>query len=713
MNLIIAPAQLANGQRITAPTLNVPYACATPTFNSYTSSVSYTAPGFNRDNDFILEMSDMDGSFSNPFILATVSDQNFRSAWAFDFIDFSFPENIGSDNFRIRVRSTSPATVSAVSEPFSYYFYDGRQVILNNFRSAELCESNGVEVTVFPDTYDSYKWYKNAILIDGESNSTLNITEPGVYFVEVDLGQCNLNIVESISNSINVTQGAIREVAIDSQNEISICDGSNFTFSASGVNSTDNIQWFKDGEAVTASGDFPEFTTANTNAEGDYYFEASSPSTTCIYQSQLVSLIYETEISVDAITTTSFYLLPGQSADLSITTTASNPRIEWFKDNISISNSNTLSINVVDTGTYKAIIEDVGGCSTSITSEPFVVEKPDRFELKIAPSSDYVSCQSETTTLGLTKITAFAADGSTTILNPSTFTFFELQWFKNDDIINGGTIVSFEENASGNGFYKVQASYRGDIYESDSFPLELSDIDNRVTATSLAICDTSSITLDAIDVPGKEYRWFKNGEPIIGGNSASFTIFESGSYFCRISDDFCTIESETLVITEVDESAISILPSNNVTVTSNIPETITATGGDSYLWTDANDQVVSTVASLRTSIPGIYNVKITAGSCEYDLEVVVIEGVSTAIPNVITPNGDGINEKWVLPSNLQSREVEITILSSTGTTLLQTTNYQNNWPETTTNIENMDPIFYYIIKKDGQTLRKGAVTILR
>src|SRR5690606_24609802 len=54
----------------------------------------------------------------------------------------------------------------------------------------------------------------------------------------------------------------------------------------------------------------------------------------------------------------------------------------------------------------------------------------------------------------------------------------------------------------------------------------------------------------------------------------------------------------------------------------------------------------------------------------------------TKIPNLISPNGDGINDTWIIPQEyVAGTNTEVVIISSQGKIVLKTTDYQNNWPE--------------------------------
>ena len=63
-------------------------------------------------------------------------------------------------------------------------------------------------------------------------------------------------------------------------------------------------------------------------------------------------------------------------------------------------------------------------------------------------------------------------------------------------------------------------------------------------------------------------------------------------------------------------------------------------------------------------------------------EVCVSDCPIYELPNAFTPNGDGINDTWVIPqSYVSGTNTSVTILSSQGKVMLQTEDYLNNWPE--------------------------------
>ena len=86
----------------------------------------------------------------------------------------------------------------------------------------------------------------------------------------------------------------------------------------------------------------------------------------------------------------------------------------------------------------------------------------------------------------------------------------------------------------------------------------------------------------------------------------------------------------------------------------------------------------------------------------------------TNIPNLISPNGDGINDTWVIPTTYVSgSNTEIMILTSQGDVVFQTKEYANNWPENQLNLSSVNLIYYYIIIPENQEIKKGSITVIQ
>ena len=134
-----------------------------------------------------------------------------------------------------------------------------------------------------------------------------------------------------------------------------------------------------------------------------------------------------------------------------------------------------------------------------------------------------------------------------------------------------------------------------------------------------------------------------------------------------------------------------------------------------YTWQDS-----SHADSFEVKTPGTYWVR--AYVADYDITstdtIVITQGnenycnPSLTIPNVITPNGDGANDNFVI-QNAESYTIALQIYNRWGKIIYETNNYQNNF-----NCNSCaDGVYYYTIKakskKNGREKEyKGSLTII-
>ncbi len=87
------------------------------------------------------------------------------------------------------------------------------------------------------------------------------------------------------------------------------------------------------------------------------------------------------------------------------------------------------------------------------------------------------------------------------------------------------------------------------------------------------------------------------------------------------------------------------------------------------------------------------------------------------IPNVITPNGDGINDLWKISHTTCILKTAVYIYNRYGSLIYHADDYQNNWNGTFKSAACPDGTYYYVIKaiyaSKLEKLMKGNITILR
>ena len=143
--------------------------------------------------------------------------------------------------------------------------------------------------------------------------------------------------------------------------------------------------------------------------------------------------------------------------------------------------------------------------------------------------------------------------------------------------------------------------------------------------------------------------------------------------------------------------------------------TLNATTGNSiYQWMNGYTEPIITATE-----DGIYSVKITdtITKCSITASVKLSCELEPIIPNIITPNGDGYNDKFVI-ENIQYWNINLQIYNRWGLKVYEDNNYQNTWDgKYKGNLLADGTYFYQITIKnkytDTEKWYHGSLTILR
>ncbi len=708
---LLITCALAVGQiTINTPTLGFSQVCASTTFNTYNLSFSFSpVSNLGSGNVFTVELSNASGSFASPTILTTSNSVSSPTN-----VSFSFPTNVNGSNYRIRIKSSAPVSTSPSSQVFSanYAVYNQPFTINNNISNQAICSTSNFNLNIDSGTNSplnfsqlTYRWFRNNIVITGQTSSSLPVTQAGNYRVEVDYGTCSLNAYSNVV-SVSITQS--ETLTISSQgNTTTICPTSGLLLSSMIASSGYTYQWYRNAELIPGAIN----ATYTATQEGSYSLEATN--SICTISSNILNLT-ENTFSVTLDSGSEINLLPGQTKTLNCTTTAVNPTYTWYKNNVIIPSQTSSSLNVTETGTYKVIVKQNSSCILEKEALT-LVSAPTSYNLSVKHSASYNSCENLTETITIDTFQAITNLGIETITPTIGVTY---KWLKNGVEINGATSTSYTiTNYVGSDIYSVQATFsNGQNVLSNVLDVKLKIDENLVLTANGILCNTNpSITISSsVSNPIFSYKWFKEGEATLLGTNATYETTEAGSYFLTISYKGCELSSAPITIETIDESIIVTNFDEEIFIHEGEEITITALGGDSYEWiVDGN--LESTTNELNINHEADVQLVAEVNGCEIVRDFIVRlqpQIFNLVIPNTITPNNDGKNDTWIITEELAYKnEVEIVIFSSNQQIVFRTNNYQNNWPLETINKKNK--VFYYTILKNNSILHKGTISVIQ
>jgi gliding motility-associated-like protein len=237
------------------------------------------------------------------------------------------------------------------------------------------------------------------------------------------------------------------------------------------------------------------------------------------------------------------------------------------------------------------------------------------------------------------------------------------------------------------------------------------------------------------------------GNPIVDDNCGVATInndapvvFVSGINIVTwtVTDNAGNVSTATQIVTVVDNvNPTAVL--NNITVSLPV-------GSDAVITSDMIDNgsfdncgnVTITLSQTNFNCDNLGNntilVTVTDESGNFVSQSVVVtvnpsgidldlDGVDDAcdqlidqtvnVPNGFTPDGDGINDKFVIVGLDSYTSKALTIYNRYGNMVYETNNYQNDWDGSSNGSELPDGTYFYILELNGSETKSGYVYINR
>jgi len=353
---------------ISTPSLGFSQACASPSFNSYNVTFTFSPEsGLGATNQFIIELSDPSGSFSGATTVYTSAQGAVTTSPT--TLSFSLPTTTAGETYKVRIKSTSPVATSTGSISFpAYYKVQDEPFTINNLVSTgAYCAGGSYLLTIdnpgtppnnSPLQYPSltFNWYKETsptTSVFVASGETLSVNQPGTYFVETNYGTCTS---DSYSNRVKVSEASSGEaVTISSSlgNPYCSIDGPTVLSTINGQ----GYQWFKDGTEISGA----TSQMYSTNEAGVYSVSIDLGGCRTNASIDLQNTGFSSSIDVPEFNT----MQQGESLVATVTTDAVNPVFEWYFNGSIISSATSNSYEATQLGSYRVVVTQTSGCNSS------------------------------------------------------------------------------------------------------------------------------------------------------------------------------------------------------------------------------------------------------------------------------------------------------------------------------------------------------------
>ena len=239
------------------------------------------------------------------------------------------------------------------------------------------------------------------------------------------------------------------------------------------------------------------------------------------------------------------------------------------------------------------------------------------------------------------------------------------------------------------------------------------------------ICSRDSITFTA---SGAEfYQFFVNGVAVdTASPSNTFTtnsLSNHSDVYVVGSNSCSTDTSESIVIDVITLPTVDAGPDTTIALGQivHLHTKSTGTGSLVFDWAPNYHLDFANVPNPTYSGPDTvtFVVKVTDtygcwGTDTITINVYVPDNV--LLPNILTPDGDGKNDKWILNYKINLDGSNLIIFNRWGETVYEANSYTNDWDGTykATGKKLPDDTYYYVLKVPAQNnhIYKGAINIL-
>jgi len=230
----------------------------------------------------------------------------------------------------------------------------------------------------------------------------------------------------------------------------------------------------------------------------------------------------------------------------------------------------------------------------------------------------------------------------------------------------------------------------------------------------LGICSGDTLILSAT-AGAFDYMWSTTDTTV------SIMVTTSGTYALTITDSLTgCMNMDSVMITVFPSPSVSAGADMDLSLGSTVDLEGSGLGVISWFWFP-NTGLTNSSISNPTAAPIVTTMYTLTGTdangcTDVDtMTITVIMDYNVTISNLMTPNDDGFNDRWVIQNIENYPDTKVLIVNREGQEVYSSDAYDNNWDGTSkTGGRLPDGTYYYIMQfQNDEKIYKGAITILK
>jgi gliding motility-associated-like protein len=373
--------------------------------------------------------------------------------------------------------------------------------------------------------------------------------------------------------------------------------------------------------------------------------------------------------------------------------------INWFKDGLAVPEwAGKATIEVGEKGVYHCELTAI--CENIIlTTKSFTVAESASPQFSFPYPAEVKICENQ----------SFPME---TTLHEN----YEYRWYKNDERVEGATHNKYTAVTSG--IYRVEVSSCAGSFVSSSnvnvlidaltVPLILSD--------KLTYCSSDLAMLSVENPSSNNVRWYFNGAELVNAVGVTkLQATESGQYQVEFMGGAgCSKRSEPyeLILHSISAPLITMSTNKTLYYGETVKLSIPTEPGASYLW-----NTMQTGSSIDVTKSGRYFVEmVNQYGCKVKSAEVTVEiSDKISVPNTFSPNGDGINDYWIISGLESDSKAQLAIFNRYGQVLFTGTGKQPVWDGKYKGSDVPIGVYYYRLKHTIKGVKdsSGTITLIR
>ncbi|MEO6329813.1 MAG: gliding motility-associated C-terminal domain-containing protein [Ginsengibacter sp.] len=272
---------------------------------------------------------------------------------------------------------------------------------------------------------------------------------------------------------------------------------------------------------------------------------------------------------------------------------------------------------------------------------------------------------------------------------------------------------------SNSGLYHVKVTSQAGCISNDSTTVVINLNPVADAGTDVNICEGATTKLQGSQINATFYKWFPPmglSDPLSLAPVASPS--ETISYILTVSDGVCK-DSASVLVSVIKAPTANAGPDKVVVGNQTAVLEGQVSGSNvTYFWTP--DLYISSDSILTPQVSPPYDTT-------YTLHVISNDGCGTAtdkvlvkyfkdiyIPNAFTPDENGLNDRWNLPSLTAFPLAEVSVYNRYGQLIFYNKGYTRQWDGTFKGMPQPAGVYIFIVDlKNGLKKLHGTLTLLR